>query len=58
MVIHMKDYIELSPAELTAKIADTTAPPLHTVLDDRRLRPFMTEEEFNAKWGLPQSEKK
>lgn len=48
----MTKPIEMSHEELSKKLAEDTPREQHVVYDDRRLKPFLTEDEFNRKWGL------
>lgn len=48
----MKKHIEMSHAELAKKLSEDAPVEQHVVYDDRRMKPFLSEEEFNRKWGL------
>lgn len=53
----MTKPLEIPAEQLNAILnSGREATPLHTVLDDRRMKPFMSIEEFATKWNI-QTEK-
>jgi hypothetical protein len=49
----MTTPLNISAEQLNAILNNSReTTPLHTVLDDRRMKPFMTPEEFETKWNI------